>query len=217
MSALIKNNIRFDVISIDPDSECSDIEDIRTNYRWKPESLENMIDSVDNHYVFESLTDPDFQRHMDVSGYEVGIQGGGLGILKDNVISNFKLGLLNFHPGDLPAYRGSSAPEWQLFEGKEVVATCHLIDAGIDSGDIVGKKNLQLDYSDYYSMRAGIYPEMALYLVEIILQIILDNGINSLQEQDEDNSVYRNYIGDDAIEELKERMEQGDIFKHNVL
>ena len=89
----------------------------------------------------------------------------------------FSLGLLNFHPGDLPKYRGSSAPEWQIIEGKEIIATCHLIDEGIDTGDIIRKKKLNLNYSDYFNMRADIYPQMSLFLVEVIFQIINDKGI----------------------------------------
>ena len=32
MNALIKSNVRFDVISINQDSKCNEIEDMRTNY-----------------------------------------------------------------------------------------------------------------------------------------------------------------------------------------
>ena len=209
MNALIKSNVRFDVISINQDSKCNEIEDMRTNYMWKPEKLENIINRADNHYIFKSLDDENFYKQLQKSQYDIGIQGGGLGILKERIINTFKQGCLNLHPGDLPAYRGSSAPEWQLFEGNKIVATCHLIDNGIDTGDIIEKKKIELDYSNYYSMRSRIYPEMASFLVEIIQKIILNKGIKFLTVQDEDNSVYRKYIGDHVIEDLKKMLEKG--------
>ena len=218
MAALIKNNIRFDVISIsnDEDNHINHIEDIRTNYSWKPEKLENMIDKVENHFRYESLSDPKFIKHLQMSNYQIGIQGGGLGIFKEDVINKFVLGLLNLHPGDLPAYRGNSAPEWQVLEGNKVISTCHLIDSRIDTGDIIGKKILNLDYSDYHLMRANIYPEMASYLIDIILQIIQNKEIKILEAQNKNVAVYRKYIGDKAIEKLKSKMKQDDIFKNNV-
>lgn len=52
-----------------------------------------------------------------------------------------RLGAFNVHPGDLPRYRGTFAIPWTILNGeKEVVATLHHIDAGVDSGDIVAQK-----------------------------------------------------------------------------
>jgi methionyl-tRNA formyltransferase len=217
MEAMIKSKVKFDIISISNDAHnhINNIEDLRTDYSWKPEKLKNMTDKVENHFRFESLSDPKFIKHLELSKYQIGIQGGGLGILKKEVIKTFILGLLNFHPGDLPAYRGSSAPEWQVLEGNKVTSTCHLIDTGVDTGNIIGKRKLNLDYSNYYLMRANIYPEIALHLIEVILKIIKNNNIEILEVQNEDFAVYRKYMGDKEIENLKSKMKQGDIFKMN--
>ena len=217
MEAMIKGKIKFDVISIhnQENNHINDIEDLRTNYLWKPEKLEKMIHKTKNHFKFKSLSDPNFINHMELNNYQLGIQGGGLGILKKELINKFRLGLLNFHPGDLPAYRGSSAPEWQVLEGNKIISTCHLINTGIDTGDIIGKKKLNLDYSDYYLMRANIYPKMAIYLVDTISKIIKNNSIGILKVQNEHAAKYRKYIGDKTIEKLKLKMRQGDIFKMN--
>lgn len=52
-----------------------------------------------------------------------------------------RLGAVNVHPGDLPRYRGTFAIPWTILNGeKEVTATLHYIDAGIDSGDVLAKK-----------------------------------------------------------------------------
>tara|TARA_B100000900_G_C20554144_1_gene706036 strand:+ start:535 stop:1158 length:624 start_codon:yes stop_codon:yes gene_type:complete len=44
----------------------------------------------------------------------------------------------NFHPGILPEYRGAGAYSWTLInEDKKSGITLHLIDKGIDTGDII--------------------------------------------------------------------------------
>ena len=214
MNALIKNKFRFDVISIlnKKKNNVNLIEDKRTNYIWRPKKLESMMKDVENYYSYNSISDPKLLELLKKKKYQIGIQGGGIGIIKNDIINKFIIGMLNFHPGDLPFYRGSSAPEWQIFEEKQIIATCHLIDKDLDAGDIVGKKKLDLDYSDYYSMRAGIYPKIASFLVNILNQIIKDNGIKNLVKQNKDLANYRNYIGDDIIEVLKKKMKKNKIF-----
>ena len=62
MDAMIKNKINFDVISISnkKNSFINNVEDKRTNFLWKPEKFEKMIDKVKNYYEFKSLTDHKF-------------------------------------------------------------------------------------------------------------------------------------------------------------
>jgi hypothetical protein len=49
-------------------------------------------------------------------------------------------GILNVHPGPLPAYRGLYAPFWQaLAREPELVSTVHRVDAGIDTGPVVAE------------------------------------------------------------------------------
>ena len=93
----------------------------------------------------------------------MGIQGGP-GIIKPVLIDLFSDEILNVHPGDLPSFRGCSAPEWQLYKKKNVICTVHLIDEGIDSGRIVSKKKLDVDKYSYKAFRASLYPMTALFV-----------------------------------------------------
>ena len=119
------------------------------------------------------------------------------------MISKFKIGILNFHPGDLPSYRGCSAPEWQLYEGNPIISTCHLIDQGIDTGPIFEKKILEVNKRSYDAFRASIYPATAEFVVEVIQQLIRGGKKVEFKKQDERNAIYRQYIGDEVISKLK--------------
>ncbi len=54
-------------------------------------------------------------------------------------------GWLNVHSSLLPAYRGRAPVNWAILEGeRELGATLHVIDEGIDTGDIVFQERFEL-------------------------------------------------------------------------
>lgn len=58
---------------------------------------------------------------------------------------------LNFHAGMLPRYRGRNVLNWALINGEtEVGITAHLIDAGIDTGDIILQRRLEVGWTETY-------------------------------------------------------------------
>lgn len=60
-------------------------------------------------------------------------------IFKPDLIDRVPLGIVNVHPGPLPGYRGLFAPFWQMLHGeRDLGCTVHIIDPGIDTGDIIG-------------------------------------------------------------------------------
>jgi len=68
-------------------------------------------------------------------------------ILKDQVISVPRLGVINLHSGLLPDYRGVMATFWAMLAGEtQVGTTLHFIDdASIDTGRIIGNTRLHVD------------------------------------------------------------------------
>jgi methionyl-tRNA formyltransferase len=159
-------------------------------------------------YKFASLKSPELIDFLENQQYDFAIQGG-TGILKNPVITKFKSGILNFHPGDLPAYRGSSAPEWQLVEKNPVVCTCHLIDEGIDTGPIIEKKELPVSKENYHAFRASVYPHTAQFVASVIKKINDADGLYvEPQTQDETQASYRKYIGDEKIAWIKENFKE---------
>ena len=58
-------------------------------------------------------------------------------IIKDNIISNFSLGLINDHWGALPLFKGRSTLHYSRLFGANQVITNHLINNEIDSGKVL--------------------------------------------------------------------------------
>ncbi|MBT6121230.1 hypothetical protein HOH45_07190 [bacterium] len=66
-------------------------------------------------------------------------------IIKEPLLSSPKIGILNVHPGWLPAYRGVMAYFWVLKNGEdEAGVTIHWIDHGIDTGNILMRKKFKI-------------------------------------------------------------------------
>ena len=110
-------------------------------------------------------------------------------------------GIINFHPGDLPFYRGCSAPEYQYCDNKPIISTCHFISEGIDDGDIIEKIKLDVDFTSYHSFRATIYPQTAKFVVNIISRWLDGEKLKRIK-QDESLASYKKYIGEKRIDEL---------------
>ena len=104
--------------------------------------------------------------------------------------------MMNFHPGSLPDFRGSSAPEYQFLKQKKIICTCHLINENIDQGYLVKKRKLGVSYENYYKFRASIYPEISKFLIEVLksFEVLIKN-----KKKIKKNTPLMPYIGDDAI------------------
>ena len=62
-----------------------------------------------------------------------------------------RLGCLNAHAGALPKYRGRNVINWAIINGeREIGLTVHLIDEGIDTGDILLQEALPIGWTDTY-------------------------------------------------------------------
>ena len=73
-------------------------------------------------------------------------------ILSKDIFSIPKLGAINVHPSLLPKYRGLSPQHQAIMHGDpESGVTVHLIEEGVDTGDIIIQKTIQIDIVDYIS------------------------------------------------------------------
>jgi methionyl-tRNA formyltransferase len=74
-------------------------------------------------------------------------------IFKQALINIPRYGVINLHSGILPNYRGILASFWAILNGeKKIGTTLHFIsDSGIDSGDIIGFSESEIDWNSSLS------------------------------------------------------------------
>jgi len=68
------------------------------------------------------------------------------GVIPQEVVDCFPLGILNAHGGDLPRYRGNACQAWAIVNEESQVGLCihRMIGGELDSGDIVGYDTMAL-------------------------------------------------------------------------
>ena len=91
------------------------------------------------------------------------------GIVPSALLELPRIGTLNAHPGWLPAYRGIDCHLWALSRGDfdRVGSTLHLVDVGIDTGDIVDRRPYRwTPYETVAGLEARLYEDCIDLLVE---------------------------------------------------
>jgi methionyl-tRNA formyltransferase len=136
----------------------------------------NKVSSFNNVRIIEDLK----ALQIDIGAF----CGGGL--LRDNFLNSFSFGVLNCHMGVLPKYRGMDVVEWPFLENnnKEVGVTCHLMDKGIDTGDIIEIVKVNADdFKDFIELREFMSGVMLELMVKNILSISKGNFKKYKQSQ----------------------------------
>ena len=75
---------------------------------------------------------------------------GGTRILRPPILAIPPGGTINAHPGLLPQLRGSSSVGWALYRDLPVGSTVHYVDAGIDTGPILLRRQLPVHRGEEY-------------------------------------------------------------------
>ena len=97
------------------------------------------------------------------------------GIIRKNILDIPKIGILNSH-GPLPKYRGVDSVEWAILHGDKLYVTTHFMDTGVDTGDIVHTKPIQVYKGMTLSgLKAITLATMAESMAETVEMIIAGN------------------------------------------
>lgn len=90
-------------------------------------------------------------------------------ILRENIFSNFSIGVINIHPGLIPEARGSNPMLWSIYKGIPLGVTAHLIDENIDAGRILIKQNIEIYEDDtLFDLSERLYEKQIEVLVPSI-------------------------------------------------
>jgi len=94
-------------------------------------------------------------------------------ILKKEIISLPKKGILNIHPGWLPSYKGAMTYFWVLKNGSDRGGvTVHWIDEGIDTGEVLARRS--------FPLKANTTQEKVLMLTAVIGASLIRSVIRKL-------------------------------------
>lgn len=111
-------------------------------------------------------------------------------LIKKVLLDSFEDRIINLHPSLLPLYRGASPMQFTLLNGdKKTAATAMLIEKGMDSGDILVSKEMDIDPSDdYFDLEEKLGDLGAQAIREAILNY--DEVYKNRIVQDDDKATY---------------------------
>jgi len=69
-------------------------------------------------------------------------------ILRPELIAIMEYGCINIHPAYLPFNRGAHPNVWCILDGTPAGVTIHYIDSGVDTGDIITQRKVEVDPVD---------------------------------------------------------------------
>ena len=133
---------------------------------------------------------------------------GGTRIIKSSILETPRRATVNSHPGLLPWLRGSASVGWALYKDMPQGATVHFIDPGIDTGDIIARRELPVSRRDTYE---SINARVATLAGELMAEALtfLSNGEAPRELQDRNVGETFKVIPDDLLEEGKRRLVEG--------
>ncbi len=119
-----------------------------TSANGEPEPTASLVEFCNKHDI-PMLNVDNFNSHGTLDAIkalqpDLTIQAG-TGILRAPLLAIGRLGTLNAHMGILPNYRGMNVAEWAALESGPVGCSVHLIDRGIDTGDILCIRYVPVD------------------------------------------------------------------------
>jgi methionyl-tRNA formyltransferase len=111
-------------------------------------------------------------------------------IIPKDILDIPPLGCLNVHPSLLPRYRGAAPINWSLINGDDKTGvTIMLMDAGMDTGDILLQKETEIDPVEVYD---DLHDRLSLMGAELLLRAVegIIAGTISRTAQDPSGATY---------------------------
>lgn len=111
-------------------------------------------------------------------------------IIPENILEIPKYGCINIHGSLLPKYRGAAPIQWAVLDGeKETGITSMLMDKGLDTGDMLIKKVIEIDKDE---TSGSLFDKMMALGAETLLETLdkLEKGEITPEKQGESPTAY---------------------------
>lgn len=132
---------------------------------------------------------------------------GGTRIIKPHVFEVATRGTLNAHPGLLPEVRGSASVAWAIHLDVPVGCTCHFIEAGIDTGPVVGRRTIDVHRGDTYEKLCHATISLSAALMREALEAHARGALRG-DPQPAGGEALRN-MAPEMVEDVRRKLAQG--------
>ena len=107
-------------------------------------------------------------------------------LLPKEILELPKYGCINVHGSLLPKYRGSAPIQWAIINGEKVTGiTTMYMNEGMDTGDMILKKEVDIEHDDTYGSLYEKLKKVGGMLIVETLEKIADGFINREKQSDD--------------------------------
>jgi methionyl-tRNA formyltransferase len=120
-------------------------------YDIKHRDFETLAARIGSAFIMTKTLHPeDLQEYIQSENIKLAISANWKYTIQKNVLDLFEYGILNFHLGNLPDYKGNATVNWSIINGEgHINGNIHKMDPELDAGDIICRKTIPLGPSTY--------------------------------------------------------------------
>lgn len=106
----------------------------------------------------------------------------GTRIISKEILNSVKCPFINTHTGITPMYRGVHGGYWALVKKDKMNCgvTVHLVDAGIDTGNVLFQKQIEVTKNDNFITYPYLQTAAAIPLLQTAIQGALQDNLHSI-------------------------------------
>lgn len=157
-------------------------------YTKKAADFERFAQDSNAHFISTPRIMEAIEDIKELPMIDIAVSVNYSGIIPQEIIDCFPLGVLNAHGGDLPRYRGNACQAWAIINGEDKIGLCihSMIGGELDSGDIIAREYLEIDINTKVTKAWAWMNERipSLYLDSI--KKLSDNSDYVLEKQSKD-------------------------------
>lgn len=145
-------------------------------------------------YQPEKIREEGFKEILESFGADVFVVVAYGQILPENILNIPPYGCINVHGSLLPKYRGASPMQMAVVNGEKVTGiTVMYMEKGLDSGDMILKKEVEITLQDTYGT---LHDKMCVVGADALIQALdmIEKGTVKAEKQDDSLATYTHRI-----------------------
>ena len=103
-------------------------------------------------FMTKSMNIPELLSIIKSNNIKVAISANWKYTIQAGFLEMFDYGILNFHLGNLPDYKGNATVNWSIINGESSInGNIHKMELEVDTGDIISRKKIPISNDSYIS------------------------------------------------------------------
>jgi methionyl-tRNA formyltransferase len=126
-------------------------EEAYEEYDIKHTDFEVLADEIGaRFFMMKSLSNGDLIQIIKENKIRAAISVNWKYTIPKNFLDLFECGILNFHLGNLPDYKGNATVNWTIINGEnKIYGNIHKMDPELDAGDVISRKAIPITEKTY--------------------------------------------------------------------